>query len=151
MSDTIYKIIPENYNFFPSGTRCIDEAVKLLKGNIHSDSISWTSFENPTFIDCGNCFDSVSCPFCGKEISDDVWQEMMNQCFESSRFNDIEVSVDCCNRETSLNDLNYNMDCGFAKFAINILNPVKPPCEHDLREVGTCLGNIRLKIIVSRY
>lgn len=53
--------------------------------------------------------------------------------------------------ETLFSDLKYQMDCGFAKFVIEILNPVQPPCEHDLYEASKCFGKLALKMIVSRY
>jgi hypothetical protein len=151
MSDTIYKIIPEIYNFYPADAQSIEGAVKILKMYINADSISSESFESPAFIDCGSNFDSVKCPFCGNTISADVWQEMMNLCYVKSNFNDLNVFLDCCNRESTLNDLKYNMNCGFARFVINVLNPVESPCKHDLYEASKCFGKLNLKMIVSRY
>jgi hypothetical protein len=151
MSDTIYNIIPESYNLFPIDIRAIDGAVKMLKMYIQADNIYWESFESPTFIDCGSNFESVTCPSCGKDISMDVWQEMMDMCYERSYFNSLNIFLPCCKKESTLNDLIYKMDCGFAKFVIKVLNPMEPPCKHDLYEASKCFGKLRLKMIVSRY
>ncbi|MDR3594148.1 hypothetical protein [Clostridium sp.] len=151
MSEIIYKIIPENYNFFPIDTKTIDGAVKILKMYVHADRISWESFENPAFIDCGSNFDSITCPFCGNNISIDVWQKMMDMCYKRSCFNNLNIFLPCCNRDSTLNDLKYQMDCGFSKFVIEVLNPVYPPCKHDLFEASKCFGKLTLKMIVSKY
>ncbi|WP_297430128.1 hypothetical protein [Clostridium sp.] len=151
MSVTIYKIIPENYSFFPIDIRPIDGAVKMLKRYVQADNISWKSFENPAFIDCGSNFESVTCHFCGNNINIDVWQEMIEMCYERSCFNNLDIFRPCCNRDSTLNDLKYQMDCGFAKFVIEVLNPVEPPCKHDLYEASKCFGKLRLKMIVSKY
>lgn len=37
MSDTLYKIIPESYDFFPIDTKDIDGAVKMLKMYVQAD------------------------------------------------------------------------------------------------------------------
>lgn len=151
MSDIIYKIIPEIFDFYPVDTKDIDGAVKVLKMYVKADKISWKSFENPTFIDCGSNFDSVLCPLCGESISIDVWQEMMSLCYERSSFNNLDILLPCCNNRSTLNNLKYQMDCGFAKFVIEVLNPELPPCKHDLNEASKCFGKLSLRMVVSKY
>lgn len=68
MSDIIYKIIPEIYNYYPVNSKPIDGAVEILKMYVSADEISWEYFENPAFIDCGVNFNSVTCPSCGQKI-----------------------------------------------------------------------------------
>jgi hypothetical protein len=122
VSDTLCKIIPEDYNFFPSNTNAIDGAVKILEMYVPAEKISWKSYKNPIFVDCGSNFESVSCPFCGNRIDIDVWQKMMSLCYERTNFNNLDISLSCCNNVSTLNDLIYHYDCGFSKFVIEILN-----------------------------
>lgn len=150
MSDTMYKIIPESYNFYPIDIRAIDGAVKVLKMYVQADNITWKSFESPRFIDCGSNFESVTCPLCGNSISIDVWQEMMDMCYKRSCFNNLNIVLPCCNKDSTLNDLKYKNDCGFAKFVIEVLNPIEVLCNHDLYEASKCFGKLKLKMIVSR-
>lgn len=63
--------------------------------------------------------------------------------------NIFSILLPCCNGESTLNDLKYHMDCGFAKFVIEVLNPVQPICKHDLYEDSKCFGKLSLKTIVS--
>ncbi|WP_160676419.1 hypothetical protein [Clostridium sp. C8-1-8] len=151
MADTIYKIIPESHSFFPSNIRDINGAVNILKTYVKADNISWQSFENTTFIDCGSNFELVKCPHCGADISIEYWQEMMSRSYEESRFDDLNIYLQCCNKASKLNDLQYIEDCGFAKFVIEILNPVEPPCNHDVYEASKCFGKLKLKMIIARY
>jgi hypothetical protein len=89
VSDTIYRIIPESYDFLPLDTRAADGAVEMLKMYVQADKISWECFEDPIFVDCGDGLETVTCPFCGSNIDIDVWQEMMSTCYEKSCFNNL--------------------------------------------------------------
>ncbi|QAA33611.1 hypothetical protein [Clostridium manihotivorum] len=151
MADTIYKIIPESHNFFPSDTKAIDGAVNILKTYIKADSISWEGFENTTFIDCGSNFELVKCSHCGANISEELWQEMMSRCYAESRFDNLNIYLQCCKKTSTLNELQYIMDCVFSKFVIEILNPVEPPCNHDVYEASKCFDKLKLKMITARY
>lgn len=150
MSDTIYRIIPKSHDFFPVNTQAADGTVNILKMYVKAERISWKSYDDPIFVDCGGNLESITCPYCGDNIEIDDWQEMMSTCYERSSFNYLDIILSCCNREASLNNLKYQMDCGFAKFVIEILNPVEPPCKYDLHEASKCFGKLELKMIVSR-
>jgi len=151
MSDTLYRIIPESFDYLLVDERAADGAVKILKMYVEADKISWESFENPIFVDCGSNLETITCPFCGHNIDIDVWQEMMSTCYERSSFNNLDIILQCCNSETTLNNLKYQMDCGFTKFVIGVQNPVEPPCKHDIYEASKCFGKLKLKMIVAKY
>lgn len=151
VSDIIYKIIPEIYDYYPADTKLIEGAVQILKMYIKADKITWEDFENPAFIDCGSNFESVSCPFCEESIAINDWQEMMSLSYEESHFNNLDILLPCCKRVSTLNNLKYQSDCGFAKFVIEILNPEYPPCKHDLYEASKCFGKLSLRMISAKY
>ncbi len=152
MSDTIYKLIPCDYTFYPDDDKKVEGAVRLLKSYIKANTITWEKYDNPVFIDCGDNFDTVSCPFCEKSIEIDTWQEMMNKCFEESEFSNLNIVLPCCLKESTLNDLKYEMECGFAKLVIEVVNPEYPPCKHDLYEANKCFGkSVEFRMIVSHY
>ena len=143
MSDTIYKIIPEIYDFYPTNTKSIEGAVQILKMYIKADKITWDVFENPVFIDCGSNFESVSCPFCEENIDIDDWQEMLSLSYEKSCFNNIDILLPCCKKMSTLNNLRYNSDCGFAKFVIEVLNPEHLPVNMTFMKQVSVLENYR--------
>ena len=149
MSDIIYKIIPETYDYYPADVKSIDEAVQLLKMYIKADDITWKGFENPTFIDCGSNFETVCCPFCGECIDIDDWQEMISLSYEKGQFKNIDILLPCCKKGSTLNNLKYQSDCGFAKFVIEVLNPEYPPCKYDLHEASKCFGKLSLRMITA--
>ena len=150
MSETIYKIIPNDY-FFSDDKRNIEGAVRMLEMYLPGASITWEKYETPVFVDCGGNLEEIACPNCGKIINTDDWQEMMNHSDESSQFIDLSCILPCCGKASSLNNLLYNMDCGFAKIVIEIVSDVQP-CKHDLYEAGKCFGKFGgLKMIIAHY
>jgi hypothetical protein len=149
LSDIIYKIIPETYDYYPADAKSIDGAIQILKMYIKADDITWTGFENPAFIDCGSYLESVCCPFCDESIDMDDWQEMMSLSYEKSQFTNIDILLPCCKKMSTLNNIRYQSDCGFAKFVIEVLNPEYPPCKHDLYEASKCFGKLSLRMIIA--
>jgi hypothetical protein len=149
VSDIIYKIIPETYDYYPAEAISIDGAVRILKMYIKADNISWTGFDNPAFINSGSNFESVCCPFCEEIIDMDDWQEMMSLSYEKSQFTDLDILLPCCGKMSTLNNLKYQSDCGFAKFVIEVLNPEYPPCKHDLYEASKCFGKLSLRMVIA--
>lgn len=75
-----------------------------------------------SFVDCGQGFEKVICPDCGKEISMDFWQESMDKAFKAS-FKDMSIKTVCCQTVTDLNSLKYEADCGFAKSILTVNDP----------------------------
>ncbi|MBK6963188.1 MAG: hypothetical protein IPH20_04420 [Bacteroidales bacterium] len=75
-----------------------------------------------SFVDCGQDFERVVCPDCGKEISMDFWQESMDKASKAN-FLDLSVTTICCYTPTDLNSLKYIADCGFAKSMIVVYDP----------------------------
>jgi len=126
MSDTVYKVIPKNPNFSVSDDT-IKKFVSFFRHHVAQAEISWQKYENPTFIDCGENFTFVSCPYCNQIIPSIIWGEMMDGCYENGGFENLKTITRCCNSTTTLNELNYDWECGFARFVIEILNPENPP------------------------
>ena len=75
-----------------------------------------------SFVDCGQEFEKIVCPNCGKEIELDFWHELMEKA-NANDFSDLTIQTNCCNTSTDLNSLKYIADCGFAKSRIIVSDP----------------------------
>lgn len=131
-----------------------------LKKEITASLIEYLSKEFPnkeiviqidstiSFVDCGQGFEKVICPNCGKEISMDFWYESMDKAYKRN-FKDLTIKTICCQTLTDLNSLKYQSDCGFAKSIITINDPnTKINDSKLLRELKRISG-IDFKIIYA--
>jgi hypothetical protein len=122
MSDTILSLIPQDPSHMPDAS-AQESAVSLLRSLApQADRVEAQVFDNVTFIDQGENFESVHCPGCKIEVEIASWQEWMSKASESE-FRDLSLTMPCCGGSTSLNDLIYEWPAGFARFALVIQNP----------------------------
>jgi hypothetical protein len=96
--------------------------VQLLSKRFPDKEIELQIDSRVSFVDCGDSFENICCPLCGKDIPMDYWQEAMDNA-DQKNFSDLEITMPCCGRFTNLNNLKYNQDCGFAKFILTINDP----------------------------
>ncbi len=120
MSDYIVKLIPVNPSYIPN-KKSLKQAKKYLKA-IKAEEINFNFSDSVDFIDCGENFESVVCPFCNKNIEIGQWQEAMDKAYKKY-FNDLSIYLPCCGNISDLNNLVYKGECGFSKFTIVIHNP----------------------------
>lgn len=99
-----------------------------------------------SFVDCGQGFEKVDCPNCGKEISMEFWQESMDKASQK-KFIDLTITTCCCQCLTDLNSLKYHSDCGFAKSLITIIGPDSKIIESQLLSDLKSLSGFDFKII----
>jgi hypothetical protein len=119
MSITYAYILPENEKYVPCKTewKAILDAIKIRgKANLE---VYLEQNDIIQFYDCGENFESISCPFCKSELDLEWWQDEMGKASEIG-FSEIKLLTPCCNKNSSLNELKYDMPQGFAKFAIKI-------------------------------
>jgi len=121
MSDSIFKIFPTDPTFVPT-----PDKVSTLKTyfSTHQNQLEWqiNISDEINFIDPGENFETIRCPLCDALIDGELWQEMMDQSYQS-RFTNMDILTPCCQQQSSLNHLNYHFPAGFARFVIEILNP----------------------------
>jgi len=96
--------------------------IKYLSKEFPNNEIIIRLDSTISFVDCGQGFEKVVCPNCGKEISMDFWQESMDMASRTN-FKDMSIKTNCCQTLTDLNSLNYKADCGFAKSIITVNDP----------------------------
>ena len=88
-----------------------------------AERISPEVAEGINFYNCGENFESVSCPRCSGSISIDWWQERMDDDFDGAGFKLAVFSTPCCGESVSLNELEYSWPQAFGRFSWTLLNP----------------------------
>ena len=148
MSDIMYKIIAREPDF-ALVSDVAEDVVEYLKACVSAESIAIKLHGQVVFIDCGGNLERITCPICGAELNFEWWGEAMEQAAQNE-FEDLKVTVPCCNWKVSLNELEYELPCGFGRWEIAILNPLEELQEQVLQEVELRLG-VDVRVIVARY
>ncbi|MCR8633914.1 hypothetical protein [Paenibacillus radicis (ex Xue et al. 2023)] len=148
MSDVIVKIIPKDPKFVPSEMK-LGEVKEWINFNVSNEKTEYILTDEVRFIDQGENFESIGCPFCSSNIDLDWWGEVMDKASKTS-FHNLSVVTDCCNEATSLNELNYKWNAGFSRFSIEIMNPREElTIEHT--EYLMQLMGCKIKKVVAFY
>jgi hypothetical protein len=149
MSETVLKIIPKDPEFVPT-IDAIEKTEKYIKSLSKSYcDIKIIHTEEVRFIDQGSNFEGISCPICTSEIRIEWWSEAMAEAAEA-QFSLLQITVPCCNSNTSLNSLDYNWNAGFARFSIEFHNLLKVNTEHLIGELEGKLC-CSLRKVVANY
>ncbi|NOV04835.1 hypothetical protein [Paenibacillus planticolens] len=144
MSATVISLIPTNPEYVPTA-KCIE----MIHEWIQQYNAQIIITDEVRFIDQGENFEDIKCPFCSSEIEIKWWQDRMEKASESS-FHELTSITPCCNQKTTLNELNYNWEAGFARFSIEILNLSIDISEYDVLTIGEQL-KCSLKKVIARY
>lgn len=137
MSDYIVKLIPAD-PFITVSEQSFEKAMHYLERRVICDRVKSTISSTPMFIDCGENLERITCPNCGATIDFGWWGNVMNEAYGRS-FSSLETTLPCCKSSVSLNDLEYCFPCGFARFAIEILNPLHDIGDDVIRSVESLL------------
>lgn len=149
MSDNIMKLIPISPEYVPEAN-AIGKAIDLLKIYFaKADEITFVLTDNIRFIDPGSNLENIYCPYCGKKLDITWWQEAMNNASRSN-FQRLVVVTPCCNVTTSLNELRYEWNAGFARFSLEIRNPINDIDDNQFKSIEVII-NSRLKKILAHY
>jgi hypothetical protein len=138
MTDNFLILIPTDPRYIPHPDSA-QAANEYLVSVLPTEDIIWIASDSVTFVDCGNNFERVSCPACGRELAIPVWQQMMDAAYETE-FADLTVTMPCCGAVGSLNDLHYEWPAGFASFSLEVLNPTTDLDEQQIAHVESLLG-----------
>jgi hypothetical protein len=123
MSDNYVIVIPDLPNFVPN-------QINQSKGISYFRSIAPLETDIKTlvnnqihFIDCGENFENIKCPFCSTNISIETWQSWMGMDFDGKGFILNWHKMPCCAANLTLHELNYSFPQGFARFQLIAMNP----------------------------
>lgn len=139
MSDSSLVFIPTQPTFRP--TPEVAETARTLLATFlsASDEVECEFTDEVEFVDAGENWSGVKCPFCGTDV-EDWWFESMDAA-SAAGFTNLAVKMPCCRRPSSLNDLNYVWPAGFSVFRLEALNPsVEGLADEQRRQLESCLG-----------
>lgn len=150
MSVEYLRLIPNDPYYIPPKQTDAVAQEKLSQLIPRATEITVTVYETVQFIDQGGNFESVSCPYCGKDLQG-WWQKAMDGTYKT-QFENLTVTLPCCYRQTSLNDLHYQMQAGFARFVLSVCNPDlgRKLTESELEPIERLL-NCKIRQIWASY
>lgn len=82
MSDSILKLIPSIPSFIPNSTAQI-ALMEYLNSIFSNTKIKISITNNIEFIDCGENFQEVVCPYCKQPLNMEWWGETMSILYEN--------------------------------------------------------------------
>ncbi len=101
------------------------------------------------FVDQGQNFQRVLCPFCNSVIEVAWWQTAMDTA-HASGFNQLAITTPCCGASSSLNDLKYEGPAGFARFVLEARDPKTDLDDQQLHALAQNIG-VSLRKIWAHY
>ncbi|MBD2092787.1 hypothetical protein H6F67_23320 [Microcoleus sp. FACHB-1515] len=148
MSVLYLRLIPTSLHYIPpeSTHSVAQEALSRLfpEGDIYLEVYKTTEF-----IDQGENFEYVRCPFCGADLVA-WWGDAMDAAYEAA-FEDLSITTPCCHQQTSLEKLDYRAPAGFARFVLSVRNPNRGDLtEREIELIETIL-NCKLKQVWAMY
>jgi hypothetical protein len=87
-----------------------------------ADEVEITWHDSVALVACGQNLMKISCPRCADEVDSRWWMDLVSDGYEAG-FDDLNVTVPCCEALVSLNDLTYDWPVGFARFELEAWNP----------------------------
>jgi hypothetical protein len=150
MSDTYLRLIPNDPYYIPPKQAHSVAQEKLSQLIPKATEVTVAVYDTAQFVDQGRYFESVSCPYCGKDLNG-WWQKAMDIAYKT-QFDNLAVTLPCCYKQTSLNELNYQMQAGFARFVLSVLGPQLDSdlTESELEPIERLL-NCKIRQIWARY
>ena len=123
MSDDLIIVVPADPTLVPT-TDAADRVVGALRQIVPgAEFITTEASAGVRFFDCGENFESVSCPECSASINLDWWHDRMGEDWGEGGFKLGHVHVPCCGARLTLNDLVYDWPQAFGRFRWQMLNP----------------------------
>jgi hypothetical protein len=124
MSDHWICFIPRAPLFVPREEAIRRASALLAEIAPTSDEIASEVSDSALFRDCGGNFESIHCPECDAQISEEWWSEQMDSNENWIGGPEVEaIRLSCGHNINSLNDLRYHFDQGFSRFILKAMNP----------------------------
>ena len=148
LSDAYLKLVPRDPEFQPTQVAAT-EAEAIFRSFVPDAEQTAFSFLNSvTFVDAGENWAGVQCPYCRRDL-EDWWPDAMSNAHEAL-FENLLVDLPCCARSASLNDLDYAWTVAFASWLLEARNPNRPCLEKDEIEAVSQIVGAPLTQITAR-
>lgn len=152
MSDTHFRLIPADPHWQPDPAAA-EAATAFVTGLFsgpqdEAEHIEALFHDRIELIDAGEYAADTVCPRCGRTTSIDWLYDLTRRSFDPR-----DVTVPCCGARLPVDDLGTDSPIGFARFVIDVLNPVRLRNELDpseLDQLGTILGH-PVRQIIAHY
>ncbi len=142
MSIDVLRLIPIEPKFAP-GVEAQQRASELFRSFLPlAAEVSAEITADVKFVDQGQNFRRVLCPFCNSALEIEWWRVAMDKA-QASGFSHLAVTTPCCGASSSLNDLKYEWPAGFARF---VLEAQDPKADLDEQQMQTLAQNIGMKL-----
>ena len=153
VSDNWIRVIPIDPTFVPTAQAAStgrDLLDRLAPASATGSPAREVDLGAIVFVDAGSNFDSVACPWCGAAIDLDWWRDRMDAAVLSG-FTDLLTRTRCCDVTTSLNDLRYDWPQGFARWSLEVMNPINHSLsDAEVASIGDAVG-IAVRAIYVHY
>ncbi len=144
MSDTIFKLIPENPAYIPDPESRAKAKAYLAILFPEAEKIVDQVRNTIDFIDPGTNLETITCPECLSRLGKDWWQLAMSRA-SKAHFANLAIDTPCCGATLSLNDLLYHWPAGFARYSLEVRNPNKE-VDDRVNALEDTLGTMLRKI-----
>lgn len=123
MSDDILSFVPRDPRHIPAPD-AQQRALMRLRALL-PDAVSFDTEQSELvrFHDCGENFESISCPHCSADLPLDWWSDAMGADFDGGGFRLDATELPCCQATGTLNELRYDWPQAFGRFSISVRNP----------------------------
>lgn len=139
MSDNYIRLVPDDLRWQPDPEAAIavtDYLARLFDGPAESvDEVSYDYYDEITLIDAGTNTERITCPACGGDIDVEWFFDLVAD--QGDSFEDLTVTVPCCEAVTTLDALHYDWPVGFGRFAVTAMNVTRPKYALDASELDT--------------
>lgn len=135
MSTRILNVITTDPWFVPE-KKHIEEVLDYVKTIMPMNHDIKAEIEAiPLFIHPVENYEATYCPVCSQEITD-WWWEMVNRLYKEQWFDGFNgLPMPCCGNVVSLNDVTHRSEAGFARFRIEIYDPMSPTYKNLLPDI----------------
>ena len=150
MSDRFLVVIPSNPKAdLPAAADELRAALSEIAGASETRVKDYGKLQ---FIDCGEDFQSASCPHCNAEIAMETWHTWMEEDWHGEEgFHLHRHKTSCCGQDINLNEIIYDLPQGFARWMASARNTGRGPLtEAELKRLEA-VARLPLRALAQTY
>lgn len=138
MSDFYASVIPSDATWQPTAETANEAEAYVWRvfpdpDGVHQE-VTVEFYDRITAVDAGENLERINCPRCGIDIPVDWYSHLLEE--TEGEFDNLNVTVPCCNALIPLDTLEFDWPCGFARFEIAVANPARADCQFSADELA---------------